>query len=90
MSSCKRSVMAVAVLVAISMPLCLFLYWKVQQLIVRHEMMEKLEQSNLVNIELPAASVEWYEEEKEIIVQGRLFDVKSYTTIPGTNTRAVG
>lgn len=76
--------MAVAMLVVISLPLSLFLFWKVQQLVVRHEMRERLEQSNLVTIEVPAAEVQWFEAEKEIIIEGHLFDVKSYTRIPGT------
>jgi hypothetical protein len=83
MSSRNRSLMAIAMLVVICMPLSLFLYWKVQQLILRHEMKEKLEQSNLVTIEIPAASVQWYEDDEEIVVQGRLFDIKSYYARPG-------
>jgi hypothetical protein len=84
MNACKRTVLAAAMLVITSMPLCLFMYYKVQQLVVRHEMMEKLEHSNLITIEIPSSSVKWYEEEKEIIVQGRMFDVKSYEEVPGT------
>jgi hypothetical protein len=76
--------MAVALLVVISLPLSLFLYWKAQQLVVRHEMWERLEQSNLVTIEVPATSVQWYEGENEVLIEGRLFDVKSYTRVPGT------
>lgn len=84
MNSCKRSVMAVAMLIVISMPVGLFLAWKVQQLVQKHEMMEKLEHAQLQILTLPETSVEWYEEDKEIIVNGRLFDVKSYHKIPGT------
>ena len=88
MSSRKRSVMAIAMLMVIGMPLCLFLYWKVQQVALHHHMKEKLEQSSLVTIEIPAASVQWYEDDEEIVVQGRLFDVKSYYAIPGRNMMA--
>jgi hypothetical protein len=84
MNSCKRSVMAVAMLIVISMPIGLFVTGKVQQLIQKHEMMEKLEHAQLQTITLPETSVEWYEEDKEIIVNGRLFDVKSYHKVPGT------
>ena len=84
MNSCKRSVMAVAMLILISMPVGLFLTWKVQQLIQKHEMMEKLEHAQLQTITIPETSVEWYEVDKEIIVNGRMFDVKSYHKIPGT------
>jgi hypothetical protein len=84
MNSCKRSVMAVAMLIVISMPVGLFLTWKVQQLIQKHEMMERMEHAQLQTITLPETSVEWYEKDKEIIVGGRLFDVKTYHKIPGT------
>lgn len=84
MNSCKRSVMAVAMLIVISMPVGLFLTWKLQQLLQKHEMMERLEHAQLQTITIPETSVEWYEKDKEIIINGRLFDVKSYRRIPGT------
>jgi hypothetical protein len=84
MNSCKRSVMAVAMLIVISMPVGLLLTWKMQQLIQKHEMMEKLEHAQLQTITIPETSFEWYEADKEIIVDGRLFDVRSYYKIPGT------
>jgi hypothetical protein len=84
MNSCKRSVMAVAMLIVISMPVGLFVTWKVQQLIQKHEMMEKLEHAKLETITIPETAVEWYEEGREIIVDGRLFDVISWHKIPGT------
>lgn len=79
----KRWVIAFAMLVLISLPTLLFVYWKVQQLIVRYEMTEKLEYAQMQTIEIPASSVRWYEKDREIIVDGHLFDVKSFEKIPG-------
>jgi hypothetical protein len=85
MRSCKRSVMAIAMLVVISMPLCIFIFWKMQQLVVKHEMREKLGHAQLQTIEIAASDVHWHEENREILVDGKLFDVASQTPIPGTN-----
>jgi hypothetical protein len=91
MRFCKRSVLAIAMLVIISMPLGLFMYWKVQQWIVRHEMMEKLEHAQLQTIEIPASDVKWHEKDREIVVKGKLFDVISQSQVPGTgNIRFTG
>jgi len=82
----KRSVLAAAMLVVISMPIGLFLFWKVQQVIVRQEMLKKLGHAPLQTIEIPASAVKWYEKGREIIVEGQMFDVLSYKQIPGTDT----
>lgn len=71
-------------LIVISMPVGLFVTWKVQQLIQKHEMKEKLEHAKLETITIPETAVEWYEAGREIIVDGRLFDVISWHKIPGT------
>ena len=42
-------------------------------------MLERLEHSNLEEITLAKKDVVWYEEGKEIIIGGNLFDVKSST-----------
>src|SRR5687767_12377378 len=85
MTRYKRTWMAAALLVLISLPLGLFIYYKVQQMVVRHEMMEKLEHAELQTIELSASDVQWYEENREIIVKGKLFDVLSQSKVPGTD-----
>lgn len=42
-------------------------------------MEERLESENLQTITLAIESVEWYEQGREIMVEGKLFDVKSYS-----------
>jgi hypothetical protein len=85
MNRYKRKLLAAAMLVLISMPLGLFVYYKVQQVVVRHEMKEKLEHAELQTIEIPATDVRWYEKNREIIVRGKLFDVLSQSPVPGTD-----
>jgi hypothetical protein len=78
MNPCKRTVLAVVLLTCISMPLLFLAYWRVQQVIVRYEMIEKLEKVQLLTLRLPTRSVQWFEKDKELIIDGKLFDVKSY------------
>jgi hypothetical protein len=85
MTSGKRNYIALTLLLLISIPVVLFIYYKVQQVIVRHEMMKKLEYAQLQTIELAASDVRWYEKDREIIVKGKLFDVVSQTKVPGTD-----
>lgn len=83
--------MAAAMLVLISIPLGLFVYYKVRQIIVRHEMKEKLGHAQLQTIELHESDVHWYEEGREILVNGKLFDVLSQQKVAGThNVRFFG
>lgn len=84
MFSCKRFVVAVIMLIIISTPLILFISWKVERQLVRHKMMIKLQHAQLTTIEVPESQVIWYEEEKEIIVDGKMFDVKSWERKTGT------
>lgn len=44
---------------------------------VRHEMKEKLEHASLSTVSVPVNEVQWVEKEKEIKINGRLFDVKT-------------
>lgn len=43
---------------------------------IRFEMMEKLERENLVIISIPVQQFRWYEQDKEILLGNRMFDVR--------------
>jgi len=91
MNTIKRSVPAWLLLSLLSVPLVLFLYRQVQQVVVRHEMKEKLhngkkDRSSLQTIRLAAHEVYWYEENREIIVNNTLFDVLSSKPVEGTDS----
>ena len=59
------------------------------QLYIRQRMEKALDKEPLTTISLPAAEVVWYEEGREIMVQGQMFDIKSYAVKDGLFT-AVG
>jgi hypothetical protein len=62
-------------------PALSFLYFKVQEKLVQHEMLEKMEHAELQKITLHNNSVNWYKNEKEIIINSTLFDVHQYSVI---------
>lgn len=72
-----RAFVVVGLLLITSLPGLLFLLFQARQIYVRHEMEEKLEQSNLQLIKIPKASLVWFEKGQEVIINGKLFDVKS-------------
>ena len=72
-----KNYIALFLLALICLPTAVFLSLRISKLIVRHEMLERLEHSNLEEITLAKKDVFWYEEGKEIIIGGSLFDVKS-------------
>jgi hypothetical protein len=49
------------------------------QFYIRQRMETSLEREVLTNLSLPASEVIWYEEGREIRVDGRMFDIKSFT-----------
>lgn len=80
----KNKPLAVISLLALVMiPLYIAVFFLVQQTIIRHQMMEKLEEEALQTFSVPEKNVTWIEEGKELIVDGKLFDVKFFKTTDG-------
>jgi hypothetical protein len=77
----KQIVIALLLLIVVSIPSILFVYFQARTVYVRHEMEEKLERAQLETIRLPRHELRWFKKNKEIIVNDRLFDVKSIETI---------
>ncbi len=50
---------------------------------IRHEMKEKLEQQLLQTVTLSENEVQWVKPGKEILVEGKMFDVKSFSSEKG-------
>jgi len=59
------------------LPTLFLLFTLVQQRWITWEMHERLEKSQLITLTMPTSSIQWVKEGKEIVIQGRLFDVKS-------------
>lgn len=61
-----------------AIPLIYILIFKFQQQSIRHKMEERLEASVLHTICIPENKVQWMKKGKEIKVDGKMFDIKSF------------
>lgn len=62
-----------------------------QQLAIKIEIKEKLEQSNLETVtNLSQADFKWVDEGQEMLIYGRLFDVKEFTENPDGSANVKG
>ena len=78
MKELKKILPALLLLLIVSLPLTFSIYYFVKQKMIQHEMKEKLEQSSLRTISVPENEIYWVKKGKEILVDGKMFDVKSY------------
>ena len=56
------------------------------QFYIKHRMEASLEKEDLTTISFPVTQVKWYEEGREVMVQGKMFDIKTYTIKGGIFT----
>ena len=66
-------------------PLLFILVVNIEEKLVHHRMMEKMEREHLREIVVPAASVTWMEDD-EISLGGHMFDVESFSLNNGIYT----
>jgi hypothetical protein len=74
----NKSFFAISLLVLVLTPVYIAVYFLAQQTIIRIEMKEKLEEEVLQTFKIVEKKVSWIERGKELLVDGKLFDVKSY------------
>jgi hypothetical protein len=75
-----KKIISCALLLLVAAPLFIYAIFCIKQKIIQVQMQEALEQSSLQTIVINKVEVNWEEEGKEIIINGELFDVKSYNT----------
>jgi hypothetical protein len=63
--------------IAASAPLFLSAFFLTGRMVIRHEMREKMEKENVITIDIPANEFRWHKKNREIIINGKMFDVKS-------------
>ena len=79
----KKKILAFAMLLLAAAPLFFILGHLVKRELVYHQMMEKLENNSLHTISIRIADINWIKKNKEVLVDGKLFDVKSWEIIDG-------
>jgi len=72
----KKNILAFSMLLLVVAPLIFFMGFLVKREIIYHEMMEKLESASLHTITVRVADVNWKKKNKEVVIDGKLFDVK--------------
>ena len=65
-------------LLVASIPFAFIVTLQAKQQFIRYEIMERLEQQSLHTIILSKNDVHWIKNKKEILVDGKMFDVKSF------------
>jgi hypothetical protein len=71
---------ALLMLLSSSLPFLFPATLMVQRAVVVHEMKEKLEREELLEIRVPARSIKWNKSGKECMINNRMFDVKELST----------
>lgn len=66
-------------LLLVVLPLFFTLLFLVKQQLVQHHMFEKMEQGYVNSYRFSTGDLHWLKEGKELLIKGRLFDVKDYT-----------
>ena len=72
------------IIIALAFPMMYSAKTIIKRSLHKQEMFLKLEQSPLALIKLPNSQVTWFEKGKEIVVNNRMFDVKSWKVVGDT------
>ncbi len=73
--------LVVLIMIALAFPMMYSAKTIIKRSLHKREMFQKLEQSPLAFIKLPNSQVKWFEKGREIVVNNRMFDVKSWKVV---------
>ena len=68
-------------LFAVAVPFVFILFVHIKQQTIRHKMKESLEHQLLQTITLSENEINWVKPGKEILVDGKMFDIKSHVIV---------
>lgn len=77
-----RKIAAVLLLVLILAPMSYTFIFRAKQQAIHHSMKERLEEKMLHTIIVAANNIHWVRPGKEIMTEGRMFDIKQTTPLP--------
>lgn len=75
----RKKILAFVMLFAVAAPLLFFTCFFIKQKWIEHEMEEQLENASLRTITVDITAVHWIKKNKEVVIDGKLFDLRSYT-----------
>lgn len=67
--------------IAAGAPLFLSAVFLTGRIVIQHNMREKMEKENVITIDIPENDFRWHKKNREIIVNGKMFDVKSLVKV---------
>jgi hypothetical protein len=73
----KRTIACILLIAASALPLFFSAFFIGGRVLIRHIMLERLEKENVQTLYIPAAEFKWFKKDREILVNGKMFDVKS-------------
>ena len=73
----SRKNIVLFLLLTASIPTLLVILFNVNRIYIREKMKTKLEKEFLITIHIPFKDIQWVKKNKEILFEGRLFDIKS-------------
>ena len=76
----RKKIIAIAASIIVAAPAIFFTYILILQQLQQKEMSAHLRNATLQTVVINKADVKWLKKEKEIILNGHLFDVESYKT----------
>ena len=86
MSKSLKKISVSVLLFLIAAPAVFFICFTARQQWIKYDMKQQLEISSLHTITIPINSINWKENNKEILLDGKLFDIASYTISDGQIT----
>ena len=72
-----KTIAGIPIILIVLLPCPYCFYFQLKHHLIREEMREKLQRENLQTITIQVNEFRWYEENREIVVDGTMFDVKS-------------
>lgn len=81
-----KKIVAAWLLLLIGVPLFFTLLFLVKQQLIQHHMLEKMEQGYVSTYCFSTGDLHWIKEGKELLIKGKLFDVKAYTIASDSTT----
>ena len=73
----RKTITIFTLCLAALLPLCLSGFFIAGRIIIRITMLEKMEKDELQTISIPTDQIQWYKKNHELIIDGKMFDVKS-------------
>ena len=75
--SIRKTITIFSLCLAALLPLCLSGLYMAGRILIRITMLEKMEKDELQTISIPTDQIRWFKKNHEIMIDGKMFDVKS-------------